>query len=299
MSDCSTNTHSSLALVAKRQSGLMPGVLAEVIPEFMNRGWTIYGDASISEAWAGAGLSLDKLEAPIPETTTLGLVLGGDGTMLRAARRVGFSGTPLLGINLGFLGFLTAHPAGQALALVKKYFAGQLIQDNRRTLHVSVRREDTELISHEVLNDAVITKGAISRILNLELRIDGNLAAHLRADGLIVATPTGSTAYALSAGGPILHPTLDAWILAPICPHSLSMRPSVIPSHMAITVLLSEAEKAHLTLDGRVGRPIQPGDSIYMYDAGGCVTLFKDPDVPFFDLLREKMHWNKDVVTFF
>jgi len=293
MPNYSTDTHSSLVLIVKRKSTLLPSVLAQVIPEFINRGWTIHGDASINSAWASANLPLDKLETSVPDTPTLGLVLGGDGTMLRAARQVGFSGTPLLGINLGFLGFLTTHLAEQAHNSIQKYFAGQLVQDRLCTLHVSVRRGDAELTSYEVMNDAVITKGALSRILGLELRIDGGLAAHLRADGLIVATPTGSTAYALSAGGPILHPTLNAWTLAPICPHSLNMRPSVIPSHMAVTALLSNAEEAHLTLDGQVGCPIQPGDSIQMYDAGGHVTLLKDPEVSFFALLREKMHWNK------
>jgi NAD+ kinase len=200
----------------------------------------------------------------------------------------------LLGINLGNLGFLTAHPADQALECIKKYFAGQLAKVNRCMLHVSISRAGAEIASYEAMNDAVITKGALSRILHLELRIDGSLAGHLRADGLIVATPTGSTAYALSAGGPILHPMLKAWTLAPICPHSLNMRPSVIPAQMSITVVLSDAEEAHLTLDGQVGCPLHPGDAIQIYDDGGQVTMLQDPEMPFFALLRQKMHWNKE-----
>jgi NAD+ kinase len=141
------------------------------------------------------------------------------------------------------------------------------------------------------MNDAVITKGALSRILGLELRIDGGPAAQMRADGLIVATPTGSTAYALSAGGPIVHPSLEAWTIAPICPHSLNMRPSVVPANMVVNVVLGEAEEAHLTIDGQVGCPIQPGDEIEMRDAGRHATLLLDPDVPYFAILREKMHW--------
>jgi NAD+ kinase len=283
----------SLFLVAKPGSTLMPRVLSEIIPEFIGRDWGIFGEAPVEGAWAEAGLPLDKLTISLPNAITLGLALGGDGTMLRAARQIGPYGVPLLGINLGFLGFLT-HPVAQASSIVQKYFAGQLVQDRRGILHVSLCRGGAEISAFDALNDAVVAKGPLSRVLRLELMIEDNLAADLRADGLIVATPTGSTAYALSAGGPILHPTLNAWTMAPICPHSLNMRPCVIPSHMAVTVALSDAEEAHLTLDGQVGCPIQPGDIIKMYDAGGQVTLMQDPQVPFFALLRQKMHWNKE-----
>jgi NAD+ kinase len=286
--------HTDLILFAKHQSGLLPDVLTRIMPEFIDRGWTIHGDDSIRSAWADANLPPDKFDASIPNTAALALALGGDGTILRAARQLGFSGIPILGINLGFLGFLTAHPADIAGTSIQKYFNGQLIQDERCTLRAKVSRNGTELKSYEVLNDVVITKGFLSRILNLDLMIDGNFAAHLRADGLIVATPTGSTAYALSAGGPILYPTLKAWTLAPICPHSLNMRPIVVPSQMAVTVVISYAEEAHLTFDGQVGCPLQPGDNIQMYDAGGRVILLKDPEVPFFTLLRQKMHWNRE-----
>ena len=282
-----------LFLFAKPDSGLLPQVLAQVAPEFIGRGWAVSGNESAKEAWASASLPLDKFDTACPDAVALALVLGGDGTLLKAARQIGHKGVPMLGINLGFLGFLT-HPANQALASVQKYFAGQLAPSRRKTLDVSLIRGGKELKRYEAMNDAVITKGALSRILNLELAVDGNLAAHIRADGLIVATPTGSTAYALSAGGPIMHPSLDAWILAPICPHSLSMRPSVIPSSMAVSATLCDAEEAHLTLDGQVGCPLELGDSIQARDSGGSVTLLQDPDVPFFGLLRQKMHWSKE-----
>ncbi|MCL1908431.1 MAG: NAD(+)/NADH kinase [Holophagaceae bacterium] len=287
------DTPARLFLVAKPNSSLMPGVLSQVIPEFFRKGWGIHGDASNIADWVRAGLPQEKLVTSVPDTATLALVLGGDGTMLHAARQIGHSGVPLLGINLGSLGFMT-HPVDQVLTTVQNYFSGRLKADKRSTLHISLHRGGAELNSYDVMNDAVITKGALSRILNLELAIDGNLAAHLRADGLIVATPTGSTAYALSAGGPIMHPTLNAWILAPICPHSLNMRPTVIPSSMSVNVCLGEAEDAHLTLDGQVGCPIQPGDSIQLYDSGGHVTLLQEPKAEFFALLRQKMHWNRE-----
>lgn len=287
------DTPARLFLVAKPNSGLLPQVLAQVIPEFFRKGWAIHGDTSAIDAWVDAGLPQEKIVTSVPSTATLALVLGGDGTMLRAARQIGHTGIPMLGINLGFLGFLT-HPADHALATIHKYFSGCLKTEKRGILHVCVRRREAELHSYNAMNDAVITKGALSRILNLELEINGSNAAHLRADGLIVATPTGSTAYALSAGGPIMHPALNAWILAPICPHSLNMRPSVVPSNMAITVKLSDAEEAHLTIDGQVGCPIQPGDYIQMCDSGGYVALLQDPEADFFTLLRQKMHWSRE-----
>jgi NAD+ kinase len=284
----------SLVVVAKADAGLLPGVLSRLVPEFASRGWAVYADASIHGAWAAAGLPLGWLRADPPGRFDLGLVLGGDGTMLRAGRQFGFSGTPLLGINLGHLGFLTAHPAEGAPSVLEKYFAGRLAEEKRRALHVSVQRAGAPAREFDAMNDAAIAKGALSRMLALEVRIDGAPAARLRADGLIVATPTGSTAYALSAGGPIVHPSLEAWTLAPICPHSLNMRPMVVPVRMAVRAALARAEEANLTIDGQVVCPIRPGDEVEMRDAGKCATLLLDPGVPFFGLLREKMHWNRE-----
>jgi NAD+ kinase len=284
----------SLMVVAKPGIDLLPGILLRLVPEFIARGWAVHADAPIADAWAAAGLPADATAAAAPDMCDLGLVLGGDGTMLGACRRFGFSGTPLLGINLGYLGFLTAHPAESAQAMLKKYFAGELVGSRRRALHVAVRRGKEEASSFDAMNDAVIAKGAMSRMLGLELCIGGGQAARLRSDGLIVATPTGSTAYALSAGGPIVHPALDAWTIAPICPHSLNMRPIVVPAGMTVNVALVHAGDANLTIDGQVVCPVRPGDEVEMRDAGRYATLLLDPAAPFFALLREKMHWNRE-----
>jgi NAD+ kinase len=291
MEDSSTRPQ-RLIVVAKQDAGPLPGILSQLMPEFISRGWAIHADESIMGPWVAAGLPADLLKTTIPDKGDLGLALGGDGTMLRASRQFGFSGTPLLGINLGYLGFLTVHPAERAPAVLTKYFADRLVKESRRALHVSVVRGEEGSVSFDAMNDAVITKGALSRILALEVCIGGAPAARLRSDGLIVATPTGSTAYALSAGGPIVHPSLEAWTVAPICPHSLSMRPIVVPIGMTVKVALDQAGEANLTIDGQVVCPIRPGDEIEMRDAGRCATLLLDPDVPFFALLREKMHWN-------
>lgn len=283
-----------LALVAKAQSPWLAETLRTAMPSFQDRGWAIAGAPELGPAWEAAGLpagGLGPLEAdgPIP---TLGLVLGGDGTMLTAARQIGVRGTPLLGINLGSLGFLTAHPVEDAVRMVEAYFEGALRPEVRSMLEASLIREGEVLVRQAVLNDAVLNKGALARIMELTLQVDGFDAAVLKADGLIVATPTGSTAYSLSAGGPILHPSLDAWVISPICPHSLTVRPSVVPTRLAVSVTLRQAEDAHLTLDGQLEQPLQPGDQVAFRKADQGVTLLQDPALPFFRVLQQKLHWS-------
>jgi NAD+ kinase len=142
-----------------------------------------------------------------------------------------------------------------------------------------------------VLNDAVLAKGALARIMDMRLKVGGQEAGPIKADGLIVATPTGSTAYALAAGGPILHPSLEAFVIAPICPHTLTLRPSVVPSSRTITITLVDAEDAHLTLDGQVGHRVLPGDEVKLHLAQAQITLLQRPGLDFFALLQQKLHW--------
>jgi len=285
-----------LAVVAKAKSPLLGATLREVMPAFLERGWTVVTRPDAAEVWRAAGLSSDALEVdpqlgaegPAPD---LGLVLGGDGTLLAAARFVGVRGVPLLGINLGSLGFLTAHPADRASAMVQAWFAGDLRPEPRSLLHVRMTRGDRLLVEREVLNDAVISKGAIARMLTCAMTIDGCSAATLKADGVIVSTPTGSTAYALSAGGPILHPSLAATCVVPISPHSLTLRPTVVPSHMTIVLELQDADGAHLTLDGQWEHPLLPGDRVEVGPSPRVLTLLQHPDLRFYRLLQQKLHW--------
>jgi len=282
-----------LTLVAKCKSPWLPSVLSATVPLFLQRGWRIHGGPELTAAWPGANLPANTLETgPLEGIPDLCLVLGGDGTLLAAAREIGILGTPLLGINLGSLGFLTAHPAPEATQVCEAYFAGRLRSESRTMLHTELHREDQMLLSQDVLNDAVINKGALSRILEYRLTIDGIEAAAIRADGLVAATPTGSTAYSLSAGGPILHPSLDAWVLSPICPHALTLRPTVVPAHLSVSITMGHAEEAHLTLDGQMEHPLEPGDRIELRKAERSITLLQDIDRPFFSLLREKLHWS-------
>jgi NAD+ kinase len=218
-------------------------------------------------------------------------VLGGDGTLLTAARHVGVRGTPLLGINLGSLGFLTSHPSEQAAAVIEGYFKGSFTAEKRTMLTTRVVRGNDILPGRPVLNDAVVVKGLVARMMEFRIQVDGSDAANLRADGIIVASPTGSTAYALSAGGPILHPALDALVIAAICPHTLTLRPIVVPGHLPVTITLVHAEDAHLTLDGQVEHGLVSGDRVEIRKADQSITLLQDADFSFFRLLQDKLHW--------
>ncbi len=280
-----------VVLVAKAKSPWLVPVLGSALPAFLERGWRVAAAPALRPYWERAGLPPEALEAEAEAAGDLGLVLGGDGTLLAAARTVGLRGAPLLGINLGSLGFLTSHPQEEASAAVEAFFAGRLARDERRTLHVELWREGRTLAAAEVLNDAVLTKGALARIMDLELSIAGEPAALIKADGLIVATPTGSTAYSLSAGGPILHPSLEALVVTPICPHSLTLRPLVVPGPQAVTITLGAAEDAVLTLDGQIGHPVQPGDRVELRQGEATITLLQDPARPFFALMQQKLHW--------
>ncbi|MDP2875926.1 MAG: NAD(+)/NADH kinase [Holophaga sp.] len=286
----------TLALVAKTKSELLGATLAQIMPSFLEREWRVTGSPALASSWANAGLAPAALqiqaEEGTAETPLLCLVLGGDGTLLTAARRFGLRGTPILGINLGSLGFLTANPVEEAEEIVRLYFQGGLHRESRSMLRAELFRGDQSLVEQCVLNDAVLNKGALARIMEFRLKVDGFDAATIKADGLIVATPTGSTAYSLSAGGPILHPALEAWVISPICPHSLTLRPTVVPSSLAVSITVGDTDDAHLTLDGQLEHPLKPGDRVELRKADQDIVLLQNPTLPFFRVLQQKLHWS-------
>jgi NAD+ kinase len=227
----------------------------------------------------------------IARESDLVVALGGDGTLLSVARTAP-AGTPVLGINVGVLGFLAGLRRDEALARLDDVLAGRFREDVRRRLDVVVP-DGPHRGTYRALNDAVLNKEAIARISTFSISVAGEPVARFRADGVIVATPTGSTAYNLSAGGPILHPQLPAVVVTPICPHTLAQRPLVVRSGdtIGVVVLDRRGPRVHLTLDGQEGFPVAPGAPIEIRSSRSSVTLLRAPESDHFRTLSEKLKW--------
>lgn len=230
-------------------------------------------------------------EEQLGEACDLAVVLGGDGTMLRAARLLADRGRPVLGVNLGQLGFLTPFAAGEARGAIAAAIAGELPRTARMRLAVTFRRAGAEPVVRYALNDAVVHQGAMARLVEIEALCDDDLIASYRADGLIVATPTGSTAYNMAAGGPIVVPGQAAMTMTPICAHSLTNRPLVVHATAKIRLRLgADVRGVILTVDGQWGHSFLPGDEAEMTAAASPLILFSSQKT-FFDLMRDKLHW--------
>jgi NAD+ kinase len=245
-----------------------------------------------------AGLCPDRatsvvLKPELPGHVDLLLVLGGDGTLLSMARLVGDLGVPILGVNLGGLGFLTVLTVDELFPALEACLRGEMVIEERMMLAAAVVRQGERLTEYVALNDVVITKSAMSRIINLEVAVEGELATAYRADGLIVSTPTGSTAYCLSAGGPIVFPTMDAIVLTPICSHTLTNRPIVLPGGVAIEVTLLSDQDVALTLDGQVSLALKRSDIVEIRPAAARIRLLRPPQKHFFSVLRTKLKWGE------
>jgi len=233
-------------------------------------------------------------KAEIPRESELVIVLGGDGTLLSMARVIGGLGVPILGVNLGGLGFLTATTLEELFPGLEALLSGQVLVEERLVLTAKVRRQKEQLHEALALNDVVITKGAMNRIIDLEVSVEGQYATSYRADGLIISTPTGSTAYSLSAGGPIVYSTMDALVLTPICSHTLTNRPIVLPADLRIEVtLVSEPQDVVLTMDGQVGMPLKAGDVVEVKKFPSRIKLIRFPQKHFFSVLRTKLKWGE------
>ena len=229
----------------------------------------------------------------LPGLVDLVVVLGGDGTLLSVTRGA-LGGTPILGINMGTLGFLTEHSAEQLLPMLREVLDGRAETAQRERLLVTIETPGKEPVTRCVLNDAVVNKSALARILALSVKVNGEFVSRFKADGLIVATPTGSTAYNLSAGGPILYPTLETIVVTPICPHALTNRPIVLSLDSTIEIRLeSLSEEVYLTLDGQQGFPISTSDMIRIERCPDPVTLITHPGLSYFQILHRKLKWGE------
>jgi NAD+ kinase len=270
-------------------------VVARNIPRAIElAGWT---QTYIHNNHKGTEVFLDLNPPQAEKTVELmdvrpGLVIsiGGDGTILRASRRWGFDGTPILGVNMGNLGFLAEVDPKMYEDLLRLALSGQAELEERSCLDVRVTRDGAAMSDTPVLNDAVINKGALSRILNLTLRVDGSSTWSYRADGVIISTTTGSTAYNLSAGGPVLHPALPAFAVTPICPFTLASRSLVLPLESEIEVMIEpNTPSVYLTTDGQRARPLVEGDLVTARRSKSVVRLVKNPNRAYLDTLQLKL----------
>jgi NAD+ kinase len=278
-----------VGLVAKRTSPEALKAAAEVVEWLSRRGLEVDCDEAVKSA--GGAESVAVFDPTI--AYDLVVVLGGDGTLLSVARNLEHE-APILGVNLGTLGFLTEVGRAELYPALVDVLDGEYRLEERALLDVRLERAGGGGKSWRVLNDAVITKSALARIVELTYRIDGHLLAACRSDGLIISTPTGSTAYNLSAGGPILDPQLPVVVLTPICPHTLTLRPVVVSDSSVIEVTLeTPREEVFLTLDGQEGAPMDQGDRVRVRRSDARVRLVKTTRRGFFDGLRDKLHWGE------
>jgi len=256
--------------------------------------WLLKKDIEVlAEDEVSSKLNLSKYtRLEIAKRCDIAFVLGGDGTFLSVARLIIDRDIPLMGINLGSLGFLTEITLEEIYSTLEAIFTGKCIIDKRMMLKAEIFRNNKKLNEYTVLNDVVINKGALARIINIETSINNKYLTTYRADGLIIATPTGSTAYSLSAGGPILYPDLNSIIITPICPHTLTHRPIVVSGDDIVEVKVNSHDSDVLaTLDGQIGIPVKNEDLIKIQKSPKKTYILKHPKKDYFELLRNKLKW--------
>jgi NAD+ kinase len=250
--------------------------------------------ARIDEATAVYAGGQGIPRAQVPEGCDLVIVLGGDGTLLSAVRAIGRREIPLFPVNLGGLGFLTAITVDSLFPELERALRGEHRIAKRKLLNTEVVREGSVVATFDALNDAVLTKADIARMIDLDVYVDDQLVCAYKADGLIICTPTGSTAYSLSAGGPIIFPSVPAICLTPICPHMLTNRPVLVPETSRIRVISrGPDESVYLTIDGQVGTPIRARDTLVCHSTQYALHLVRPPGQMFFDVLRQKLKWGE------
>ncbi|HEX9399151.1 MAG TPA: NAD(+)/NADH kinase [Anaeromyxobacter sp.] len=241
------------------------------------------------------GVEVVTDERETGRSADLVVVLGGDGTLIHAQSLLHGRPVPILGVNMGSLGFMTEVPQSGLYDALELVLAGKAKVSERMKLRVHLHKGGTaeRALDAEVLNDVVIAKSALSRMAELDTRCSGDYVTTYKADGVIIATPTGSTAYSLAANGPIMYPTMRGVIIAPICPHTLTQRPLVVPENENIEILLMNDTEVYLTLDGQKGLPLERGDRVQVKQSYNRVLLVRNPNINFFGILRAKLRWGE------
>ena len=279
-----------IGIITKITSPHADEVMGKLVPWLTGRGVKV----RMQEDYRGLadGDSIAVPREHVPDGVDMVLVLGGDGTLLSAARLLEGTNQPILGINLGSLGFLTELGLEEIFGSLERVLEGEYTIESRVRLEASLHRAGEQIGHYQVLNDVVINKGALARIIDLETYVDDQKGTNYQADGLIISTPTGSTAYSLAAGGPIIEPTLDVFVISPICPHTLTNRPLVIPGGSRVELcLLSDSGAVFLTLDGQEGTRLKQGDCVRVRASDKKVNLVRTGVRNFYDVLSAKLHW--------
>ncbi|MEA2237527.1 MAG: kinase [Thermoanaerobaculia bacterium] len=264
---------------------------ARVAADLRARDYTVCFDYATADKLGDRGKCVAKSD--LGKHSELLITFGGDGTLLSVARHAP-KGVPILGVNMGTLGFLTEVRVEEFQGVIERVLTGDYECEKRMTFDVTVRGPGRDHRSYRVLNDATINKSAVARIIEMRVTVGGEFVSAFRADGLIIATPTGSTAYNLSAGGPIIYPTMGAIVLTPICPHMLSNRPVVLPDDLEIEIgIATPNQEIFLTLDGQEGLPIAQNDKVCINKSPNPVMLVRASTTSYFDVLRTKLKWGE------
>jgi NAD+ kinase len=282
----------TVAIISKPQQEQLRHILPRLLDWLRGHGYTVVVDQA-THPYASGEKKVDR-EALGTTSLAFAIVLGGDGTMLAAARALAAGGAPILGVNLGSLGFLTEVPLAEMYPTLEAVQSERCAVERRSMLHCRLLRAEKCLASYDALNDAVINKTALARLADFDLHIDGLFVSNYKADGVIVATPTGSTAYSLAAGGPVLTPDVASFVVTPVSPHSLTHRPLVVPDSAEIVVTVKNTQgEAYLTIDGQVGEPLHDGDRVACRRSPQQVQLLRLQEQTFFDVLRAKLKWGQ------
>jgi NAD+ kinase len=286
------NEFRTVALIGKYQSASVAEALGRLSAFLQTRGISVLVDEDTFRVVGGVGGARAVTFEQISDRADLAIVLGGDGTLLAAARRLAAHTLPLLGINQGRLGFLTDIGRDEMLERVTEVLDGKYLRERRVLLEAEVLRDGVPVFNSVALNDVVVSRGEIGRLIEFELVVDGEYIYSQRSDGIIVATPTGSTAYALSANGPILHPRLAGIVLVPLSPHGLTYRPIALSHDSTVDIMIVAPHDARIHYDGQTLFDAHGGDCVRVRRSDQSVTLLHPPGYSYFAVLREKLHWS-------